>query len=834
LAEAQEILQTRGGDLGPGIKDFILASTDHARRRHRRTLRITQAVAAGFAIIAVVAGGAGWIAWQNRQVAEQARNEAVGQRDTALRSESFFLSAVSLKLTRSGNPIGGAQLARAALPGSLANPDRPVVPEAVSALAGALAEIGPLRGTVRHSSTVFGGFLKDGTIATLAAKTPLRISRAPFGEKIATFGWPNSAFAWASENGDRIAVREGEQIRFFDRKSGKQIALTDLSVRGEPLFRTFLNGDLSLAAALYAPAGGKLLSLPSGRLVKTFGAGTVIAWAAFSAKSDKLLWTSIEGSFVDELRHRSAPIALGPLTAYPAPAAISAGADLVVVGCKDGVVRLWNLASAKGPTPLLGNTAQILFVGFDPSSRHVFSISKDKVLRSWSVSRQQPEFNITDVMPDAGLAITPDGRRFAVAGPNHEIRIYDAMNGREVSHLAGHGAPITGLSFSPDGRYLLSTSTDRTARIWEPARVLGLAPADSSKSLSTVGFTSGNVPFAVDSNGTVSIWRSGTASPPIMAPTRTDFMHVVALDAKATVIGFSPLNDKAQLWALAGPTGPRQLALLSNLGMFATNVAISDDGSRVLMTGISGTALLLDGHTGALVAQVHQPLTIHGELSRDGRVALLWSFAKAWLRDGRTFAPIAAFSIGKNTTRLVLAPDGRSFLDIESDGRVSLRDGKGSVIRSLMLGDLRKASFSDASNGKWIAIVDEKGRATILDIERCAIAASGKIGAAAPQFVALSPNGQALSTQSKDGTVTLWSLPGFRPLLNFPEEWTGSSTAMQIAAFSADGRTLALRWHDNQIRLWPTTLSELLRRTDQTVPGPLTKQERTQLILSYE
>lgn len=835
LGEAQEILQTHSRDVDSVIKDFVLASLEYARRRHTRTLRITQAIAAGFGLIALIAGGAGWIAWQNRQAAEHARTEAVGQRDAALRSESFFLSAVSLKLTRAGNPLGGAQLARAALPRSTENPDRPIVAEAVSALAGALAEIGPLRGTIRHTGPVGGTFVADEIVATLGGKEPLRISRAPFGAPLRTLGSPSPANAWLSNDSAKVAVLEGEQIHFFDRRSGRQTAVTDLSVRGEPLFRSFLNSDLSLAAALYAPAGGKVLSVPDGKLVRTIGAGTVVAWATFSKKSDKLLWTSVNGSFVDDLRHPGLSIALGSLTAYPAPTAISTGSDFVAVGCKDGIVRLWRLSSPRNPTPLRGNPDRTFVVKFDPATRHVFSISKDAVLRSWSVSTKQPEYTVADVLPDAGLTFTPGGERLAVAGAHHEIRIYDTSTGKEVDRLAGHGAPITGLTYSPDGRYLLSTSEDRTARIWEPSRALGLVPADSSKPLDSVGFTAGSIPYAIDSAGTVSVWRSGTAGPPTTATTKTDLMHVAALDARATVVGFSPLNDKAQLWSLSGSNGPKPLSVLSSLGMFATNVSVSADASRVLMTGISGTAVLLDGHSGRPVAQIHEDKIVRGELAGSDRVALVWKQGRAWLRDGRTFAPLASFPIGLRTTGLFLTSGGRSLLDIESDGHISLRDGKsGQVLRSLRLGGLQKAVFAEAANGKWLAIIDGQGGAAILDMERLVVMAKGHVGKSAPQFAAMSPTGQSLVTMDKDGGVTLWSLPDFQPLFDFPQEWTGATGSTQIAGFSPDGRTLALRWHDNQVRLWPTSLSELLKLTDRTVRGPLTKEERTQLILSYE
>ena len=46
-------------------------------------------------------------------------------------------------------------------------------------------------------------------------------------------------------------------------------------------------------------------------------------------------------------------------------------------------------------------------------------------------------------------------------------RIWDALSGKELSSLS-HGNLVSALAFSSDGRYLVTGSYDKTARVWDP------------------------------------------------------------------------------------------------------------------------------------------------------------------------------------------------------------------------------------------------------------------------------------------------------------------------------------------------------------------------------
>lgn len=75
------------------------------------------------------------------------------------------------------------------------------------------------------------------------------------------------------------------------------------------------------------------------------------------------------------------------------------------------------------------------------------------------------------------VAVTPDGRRFAVGGqgPNEtgRITVWDAKSGIELEAWSAHESPVVALKFAPNGKILASISgdadhgRDRSLRFWE-------------------------------------------------------------------------------------------------------------------------------------------------------------------------------------------------------------------------------------------------------------------------------------------------------------------------------------------------------------------------------
>jgi hypothetical protein len=81
----------------------------------------------------------------------------------------------------------------------------------------------------------------------------------------------------------------------------------------------------------------------------------------------------------------------------------------------------------------------------------------------------------------SSLAFSPDGRELAWAGYNDPtIHLVEVASGRERRRLLGHRGSVYTLTFSADGKLLLSGSSDTTALVWDLARRLDPRPAPTA------------------------------------------------------------------------------------------------------------------------------------------------------------------------------------------------------------------------------------------------------------------------------------------------------------------------------------------------------------------
>ncbi len=65
------------------------------------------------------------------------------------------------------------------------------------------------------------------------------------------------------------------------------------------------------------------------------------------------------------------------------------------------------------------------------------------------------------------LDISPDGNRLAIGRERGDVILWDIREKKLERIISGHQSAITDINFSPDNRLLLTTSRDRTARVWD-------------------------------------------------------------------------------------------------------------------------------------------------------------------------------------------------------------------------------------------------------------------------------------------------------------------------------------------------------------------------------
>ncbi|WP_438033674.1 GTP-binding protein [Sorangium sp. So ce204] len=196
---------------------------------------------------------------------------------------------------------------------------------------------------------------------------------------------------------------------------------------------------------------------PTDRLVATGGMDRVVR-----------LWSSASGKLRRELPAHAAVYGL----------AFSPDNALLAVGCADGVVRLWAMPFWSSRHNLEGDSA-VTDLAWMPTGRLLACAHENGPVVLWKPDQRLRQA-VWERPPTSGygLAWSPQGRHLAGGyGARGAVAVWDVEASRLARLLEGASGPVSGLSFSADGRLLAVTSTDGTTRLWncetwEPVSVL--------------------------------------------------------------------------------------------------------------------------------------------------------------------------------------------------------------------------------------------------------------------------------------------------------------------------------------------------------------------------
>jgi WD40 repeat protein len=156
----------------------------------------------------------------------------------------------------------------------------------------------------------------------------------------------------------------------------------------------------------------------------------------------------------------------------PAAADISPDGRHVLIGDRNGEVRVWDTLTGKDvfrrPN---GHRPGIRAVAFSGDGGRAFTAGDDSMVRvwDWKNKRSQVAWLEGHAKPVVSLAVSADGNWLLSGDVAGLILLWDARTGKEAHRLEGHTADVRGVAFSPDGRLAASGSNDKTVRLWRLA-----------------------------------------------------------------------------------------------------------------------------------------------------------------------------------------------------------------------------------------------------------------------------------------------------------------------------------------------------------------------------
>jgi serine/threonine protein kinase/WD40 repeat protein len=244
--------------------------------------------------------------------------------------------------------------------------------------------------------------------------------------------------------------------------SGPRVALADATCPP-----AFLPGGRQLIVGL--PDGSvSVIDLASGREARRLPSGTQAARLAVHS-AGRLLAVGYPGTAGVQVRDLQSGAVLREL---PHPRQVQALAwhpegRLLAAGCDDHRIYLWDTLSGQHQGTLEGHRWAVYSLAFDPSGRWLASFGWDMLLRVWDVGFRRPVLQLEDIRV---LSFRTDGGLAMAGMTGRRVRVW-AFYPSDVHHvLHGHTEQnLYQVDFSPDSRWLASSSLRSDTRLWDVA-----------------------------------------------------------------------------------------------------------------------------------------------------------------------------------------------------------------------------------------------------------------------------------------------------------------------------------------------------------------------------
>ncbi|MEA5515878.1 WD40 repeat domain-containing protein [Nodularia sp. UHCC 0506] len=305
---------------------------------------------------------------------------------------------------------------------------------------------------------------------------------------------------------------------------------------------------------------------------------------------------------IAQLQHQltlASPSASYTLTAHSGKVtsvAISSDGEVLVSGCADKTINIWNLETGKQIRTLTGNEGEVSSVAISPNNQFlavgscehpksnvkVWNLKTGKLLHTL-LGHQKP-VNVVTMSHDGqilasgshkikiwnlhtgdrictlwhsfavhAVAISRDSKILASGSADTKIRLWNPRTGDPLRTFVGHSDEVKSLVISPDGQLLFSASADKTIKIWQlsTGELLHTLSNHSDEVKSLVISPDGKILFSGSADRTIKIWQLSTGEVMQTLTGHSGTVNAISLSPDGKLLASGSDDKTIKIWQIA-------------------------------------------------------------------------------------------------------------------------------------------------------------------------------------------------------------------------------------------------------------------------------------------
>ncbi|WP_460962587.1 caspase family protein [Spirosoma litoris] len=322
-------------------------------------------------------------------------------------------------------------------------------------------------------------------------------------------------------------------------------------------------------------------------------------------------------------------------------------------------LELWQVNTGKLVRTFSGNYYPVSWVDLSPDSRYALSRHYDSVGKQWNIDTGQPVRTFTKTFYDFRGSYV------------NTLRAWESNEAKKFQPLSGHNGTVISLSFSADGRYVLTSGYDKKVKVWDVRTgkdfrtfsVHGSSPSFVRLS------SDGHYALSQEYNGNNIFYkiRDVNTGKEIYTLAKNNHVYDISADSRYILVSIDE-NNNSSLNLLSISTGKKVYSFAQNNHEIYP-ACLSADNRYALSTNSDNVLKLWKVSTGEVVKKFigHTDKVNSLCLSADGRYALSSSkdkTLKLWnISTGQKVHPFIGHT--GNVHTICMSSDGRYALSAD-------------------------------------------------------------------------------------------------------------------------------------------------------------------------